>query len=184
MTTKSLQPDTNITKDGYPKNKSLLIRIRDELISFWVYAGCTIVPILYWGLVIVDKNSMHSAKIEKRMPMFGLWNQFVHTVPLPYAFALITFVNYENVSTRRMLSNCTATIVGYVSWMWYCALQNGYWAYPIIQKQSSGQFVVFTGVCILVLVVLQLIGRKWSAMVRNPRRREDEINRCVEGKTK
>merc|ERR1712168_1736100 len=106
-----------MTKDGYAKNSSLLIRIRDELISFWLYTLCTIVPILYWGLVIVDKKAMHSDEAEKRKPLFGLWNQFLPPIPLPYALILISFVNYENISARRMLFNCTALTVGYLSWM-------------------------------------------------------------------
>jgi len=183
MTTKSLQRDVEITKDGYPPNTSILIRIRDELISCWVYALCTIVPILYWGLVLVDKKSMHSAALEKQVPLFGFWNHYVHSFPLLYVFVLITWVNYDNVSTRRMLFNCWALICTYLSWLWYCAQQNGFWTYPIIQKQTRGQFVVFLCVCVGVLVVLQLVGRKWSASVWSPRRRDQEIKRSVGAKS-
>ena len=100
---------------------------------------------------MIDKEGIRTAEMQKRKPMFGLWNQFVHTIPLPYALMLITLVNYENISVQRIVCNCTAFIVGYLAWLSYCARQNGFWTYRVIQKQSSSQFIVFTGVCVMVL---------------------------------
>ena len=175
MTTKSLQRDVEITKDGYPPNTSIFIRIRDELISCWMYAGCTIVPILYWGIVVADRNGIHNEETEKRLPIFGVWNQVLHTLPLPYALLLIIGVNYENIPLRRVLVNCALFITGYLSWLSVCASYNGHWVYPVLEKQTRNQFVVFVGVCILVLIFLQLCGRWMASLVWSEKRRQRVI---------
>jgi len=169
-TTHKLHPHCVATTNGYARNTSLLLRIRDELMSCWVYSSCTIVPIMYWGIVYFHKDGIHSQEVEKRMPLFGLWNQCVHTIPFLYAFLLLVFVNYEHIAVRRMLLNSSLFTLGYVSWMGYCAQQNGYWAYPVIQKQNNVQFAVFLVLNVVVLMSLQAVGRKVAAIVWSEKR--------------
>lgn len=176
LTTTSLQPEEVTDKNGYTKNSSRLIRIRDELISCWVYLGCTIVPILYWGLIVVDYDGIHNEETEKRSPLLGWYNQFLHTIPLPYVVLLISCVNYEYRSVKRVFISTSLATIAYISWMAYCAKVNGLWAYPILQKQTTPEFIVFIGVCIVIIMLLQLSGRKISSVIWSEQRRQDIIN--------
>ena len=153
------------------------------MIGFWVYMGSTLVPMLYWGIVLIDKEGIHGDEVEKHLPLFGLWNQLLHTVPMMYGFVLITCVNYNYISKRHMLFNCTAFTVGYVSWMGVCANHNGHWPYPVLDSQTPVGFVVFIGCCVVVMMLLQMVGRKVAAAVWSEQRREDVIIRS-EGKAK
>ena len=46
--------DRNPTKEGYFPCNSLLLTIRNELISFWAYTLSVLVTVMYWSVIAVD----------------------------------------------------------------------------------------------------------------------------------
>ena len=168
----NLLDSVKLTKDGYPKNSFLLISIRDEFMSTWVATLCTFVPLLYWGIVATDIKGIHNDQIEEVTPLFGWFNQSLHTIPLLYAVLAISLVNYEYTSVKKVLLEISFFIVGYISWMAYCAQVNGAWAYDIIEHQNKAEFAIFISLCILILMIMHLITRAISSAVWNEGRRD------------
>ena len=161
--------------EGYPVNKSIMISIRDELMTCWVFNLCVFVSAIYWTIIVIDKEGIHPATHEDLMPLFGWFNQFLHTIPLIYAIMLITNINYEYPPIKRVFSLTFIFMVIYLLWLAYCAKINGQWAYTFMMKQSNIQFALFICVCTGVLVFINLLGRKLSAMIWNEKKRDHVI---------
>jgi len=176
LTTKLLD-SAEVSKDGYVKNSSLLISIRDNIMSTIVSTLCTFVPILYWSIVGIDLEGIHTEEVDKISPLFGWFNHAVHTIPLLYVIVLITSVNYEYVSLKFANYQLSIVIVGYISWMAYCAKHTGgVWAYAFLMKQSDTEFVIFILSCILILIGLYLTTRTIAATAWNYRRKKVKSN--------
>lgn len=155
------------------KRPSMFLQLRDELMSCWVFMLCCSVTILFWGIAFVDLEGIHSAEHEKKSPLLGWYNNFVHTLPLPYTLLTITLVNYEFKPLKHALVKIVLFVVVYLSWMAYCAKVYGFWAYKFLQKLPPPAFLIFICVAVLLLFLIQLCGRFLAGLVWN----ENKLNR-------
>ena len=143
------------------------IRMRDELMSSWVFMSCSLVTMLYWGIAAVDLEGIHPPEHEKIVPLLGWYNNFLHTFPFVYSFLLITRVNYRY---KPVISTITQTVVAvtlYFAWLAYCAKMNGVWAYGFLSKFPPKEFAVFVMFCNVAAISLQLAGRFLASCVWN-----------------
>lgn len=156
--------DRRITKNGYQPHNSYLISLRDDLISFWVFTLSTFVVILYWSLAYIDLEGVHPAEDRKVVPLFGWYNQYLHTVPIFTALLLITNVNYGYGGIKKTIVFTIIFGTSYLFWISHLAKVKGYWAYPFMAKLTDVQYGAFCAACHLIFLVLYAVGRKISAM--------------------
>lgn len=164
-----------ITNSGYQEHQSFLISLRDDLISFWAFTLSTFVVIMYWGLAAIDLEGLHPAEDRKFVPLFGWYNQYLHTIPIFVIFVLITNVNYGYGSYKKSLIYTVALGSSYLSWITHLAKVKGYWAYGFMEKLNQVQFSVFIVVCHVIFFAVYLIGRKVSSSVWSQERKEQII---------
>ena len=153
-----------ITKSGYPAHNSMLISLRDNLVTFWVFTLSTFVVILYWSLAYIDLEGVHPAEDRKVVPLFGWFNQYLHTVPIVTAFILITNVNYTYGSFKTSLFFTVTFGSSYFMWISHLAKVKGFWVYGFMDKLSDTQFAIFIVACHIFLLVVYMFGRKVSAV--------------------
>ncbi|XP_057289807.1 androgen-induced gene 1 protein-like [Hydractinia symbiolongicarpus] len=153
------------SKSSKEESRSVILLVRDELMSFWAFTLSVFVCILYWGILYVDYDGMHSEAMEKISPLFGWFNQFLHTLPIIIAFILTICVNYQHPPIWRILIYIVTLGSGYLSWINHCAKMNGYYAYPFMNHQSSSEFIIFCIFCHFVFFFIYLIGRKFASYV-------------------
>jgi len=144
--------------------RSFMVVIRDELMSFWCYTTGSFVPIMYWSIVMVDPQGIHSLALEKVRPMRGWHNNFLHTAPFFLASICILFVNYEHTSVKRALVNAILLGTGYTAWMYKCKTMNGKWPYPFLDKFTMKQLTVFILCSNVLFFIMALIGRKIASL--------------------
>lgn len=168
--TTNLLDSVEMTKEGYSRNKSTLISIRDNIMSTIVCTFCTFVPIMYWSIAAVDLDGIHPEGTEEISPLFGWFNHAVHTIPVLYVIILTTCVNYEYASLKVACFEHSITIVGYISWMAFSARHTGgQWPYKFLMKQTDTEFVIFILSCIVVLIGLYLTTRAFASAAWNYR---------------
>ena len=171
ITTNYLE-DSKPTSEGYVESKSKLINIRDELISLWVFTLAVFVCFMYWVICAIDPDGMRPPDIVKVIPLFGWFNQFLHTVPLFYVIILISMINYEYSNLQRVIFSLITFTSGYISWMWYCATANGFWAYDFMGKLSNTEFCLFLIGCIGVVIAIYFAGRKYASLIWSEDKRD------------
>ena len=157
--------DANKTSEGYVKSKSKLINIRDELITLWVFTLAVFVCIMYWILCAIDLEGMRPPEIAKVIPLFGWINHFFHTVPLLYVIVLTCSINYQYSDLPRVMFTLITILFSYISWMWFCAAINGFWAYKFFGKLNNKQFVLFFIACFVFETSIYFAGRKLAALI-------------------
>ena len=167
--------DRNPTKEGYFPCNSLLLTIRNELISFWAYTLSVLVTVMYWSIIAVDVEGMHSAEFRKMVPLFGWWNQMCHTFPLIYANLLIILINYEYISRKKALIYAILYGIGYLTWLVHCYQVNGFWAYFFLAKLSVLQFAIFVVFTDAAMFLVFLLGKMISSIVWTKDRKNEII---------
>ena len=167
--------DTVITKNGYKQSKSILISIRDDLISFWCFTLSTFVAIMFWGIAAVDLRGIHTEEEEKVSPLFGWYNHYLHTTPILTVFILITNVNYGYSSFTKSIIYTITLGTSYLLWVNHLAKVTGNWVYPFMGKLTSTQYLIFCIFCHIVFFIIYLVGRKLSATVWNSDYKEKVI---------
>jgi len=161
-----------ITNNGYQEHQSFLISLRDDLISFWAFTLSTFVVIMYWGIAAIDLEGLHPEEDRKYVPLFGWYNQYLHTLPIFVIFILIVNINYSYGSYKKSLVYTVMLGSSYLFWITHLAKVKGYWAYPFMEKLDKVQFSLFIVLCHVIFFAVYLIGRKVSASVWSQERKE------------
>lgn len=154
------------------KKISFILMLRNDLISFWSYALCTFVCLMYWGIAAVDLDGIHPVETRPMVPINGYFNHFVHTVPIFYVNILIALVNYELPSKKKATFYSAILVITYVSWLLYCDRVNQRSAYKFMEKFSAAQFFIFVGFCILVFFGIYLLGKKFKDVIWSENQKE------------
>jgi len=157
-----LLEDKKITTNGYEEHRSILISLRDDLVSFWAFTLSVFVVLMYWSLCYIDLDGVHPLESRKITPLFGWYNQYLHTVPIFNAFLLITNVNYGYGGIKKVIFNIILLGSGYFFWISHLAQVKGYWVYGFMDKLNKVQFGAFVVACHLIFFIVYAVGRKVS----------------------
>lgn len=149
------------------RKASFMIKLRDDLMSFWTFVLSTFVVLLYWGIAAVDLEGLHPEEHRKITPLFGWYNQYLHTTPIVITFIQIMYINYQYCGIPKALFFTATLGISYISWITHLAKVKGYWAYGFMDKQTQGEFVVFVIACHMIFFSIYLIGRKIASSVWN-----------------
>lgn len=166
------QPD----ETGFREKTSFLLNIRDELVTFWCYAAGTIVVIMYWSIAAIDVDGIHPVENRILNPLFGWYNQYLHTVPLLYVNILIIFVNYSYPTVQKASFYSIIAGAGYIRWMFKCYAENGVWPYRFLGTFSTVQYFVFVVFVNIVLMIAFLCGRWLASKIWNEERKKKVLN--------
>ena len=144
---------------------SLILILRNDLVSFWSYTLATFVCLMYWGIAAVDLDGIHPVEIRSMLPINGYFNHFIHSVPIFYVNILIVLVNYELPGKKKATFYSAILVITYVSWLLYCDRVNQRSAYKFMEKFSVAQFCMFVGFSILVFFGIYLLGKKFKDII-------------------
>lgn len=165
---------THPTRNGRLKNdQSILIQLRDYLMTVWISTLSLFVVIAFWGIAAVDIDGIHPASHQKLVPLFGWYNQYLHTTPGIISITLLICNNYRYGSILRSTVSILSFGLSYVAWMWHLADVTGNWPYEFIEKLSREEWVIFVVVGLFVILLLDLFGRKISATFWNEKLQEE-----------
>ena len=154
---------------------SVLILIRDELMSVVVFTFGTLVPLLYWVRRVIVDPTIRTREYVNVIPLFGWYNQFLHTVSLFYSVVLIANVNYQYTTISRAVLTLLTFDVGYFCWLLCCFYVNGFWAYDILEILSLKEFSFAVSLVSILTILAYLLGRKLSALFWNNAKRDRTI---------
>jgi len=174
ITTGWLESTVTHANNGRLKdNQSIFIRLRDYLMTVWISTLSIFVVIAFWGIAAVDVEGIHPASHQKRVPLFGWFNHYLHTTPGIIAIILLTCVNYRYGSISRSTASILTFGLSYVVWMWHVAGVTGNWPYEFIDGLSREWWIAFVVVCLIVILMLDLLGRKISSIVWSEKRKRE-----------
>ena len=146
------------------KDRSFLVSIRDYLVTMWSSNLSVFVVIMFWAVAYIDLEGIHPAEHQKIVPLFGWFNQYLHTIPGVITFILLTNVNYKHRSFLASVVSAIAFGAFYFSWMKHLADVMGTWPYSFIDGMPNNVFTGFVVVTHVVILVIDLFNR-WISRI-------------------
>lgn len=146
------------------RQQSVLLRIRDSLMSFWVLITGMIVSVLYCTLAVIDLDGVHPKDYQEINPVFSLYNFYLHLFPLLFNVICVCLVNYQHHSIFMSFISTIVMTAGYSAWAFLIHRKTGEWPYGFLNNNSdleNGVFFFFAGIAAFFLY---LLGRKISDM--------------------
>lgn len=156
-------------------NKSILISIRDYIVTMWASNLSIFVVIIFWAVAAVDIEGVHPAEHQKIVPLNGWYNHYLHTIPAINAIILITNVNYKYQSYLSSVISALIFGIGFFTWMWHLSNVFGSWPYGFIDNMSTNEFIVFIIGAHLLVLMVDMIGRKISSIVWNEKFKQRQL---------
>ena len=160
-----------IRRNGYSRNISKFINIRDELMTSLVFTLCAFCCILFWMYYFIDP-ALFNPELAKVIPVTGWFNQFLHTVPFFYAVILTINVNYQYSTVVRSSFILMVAAIGLRTWVRHCGSVNGYFGYPMLETLSPNLWYLFFTLCFIALFTINHSGRKMASLVWNKKKME------------
>ena len=144
---------------------SVLISIRDELMCSFVFTFGTLVSILYWICRAIVDPTITTREYEKVIPVFGWYNQFLHTVPLFYSVVLMANINYQYTTISRAVFTLVTFDISFCCWLFYCFYVNGFWAYGYFKILSMNEIILTLSLVSTLSILAYLSCRKLSILI-------------------
>ena len=159
-----LAPDT-ASSLGKDAEESALVRLRDSVFVAVCFPLGIMVCLLFWGITLVEPGGIMTSENARMVPLYGIYNQYLHTFPLLLDLAALYLVSHIYPRRRKGVLCVVLIALSYLVWLVHIGNHTGYWCYGFLQHQTRFEFSVFVLATMLATTAVYIIGEKISAFV-------------------
>lgn len=147
-----------------PRIIRALIHFRDCFFVSICFPLAVMVGLLFWGVTLAtwDNGGTTSRETRTIVPLFGLYNHYLHTIPLILSLTGIFLVKFRYPERKYGILAVSAFSLLYIAWFVHIGNHTGYWMYPFIEHQKMGEFLLFVIGSALAAILVYIFGEKLS----------------------
>ena len=139
--------------------RSFGVIVRDYLVTMWSSNLSIFVVLMFWGVAAVDLEGIHPEEHQKIVPLWGWFNQYLHTTPALITLILLANVNYHRSSIASTVASIFIFGASYFAWMKHLSVVLGSWPYSFIDGMPDTMFVAFVAITHILMLILDLLTR-------------------------